>query len=135
MSEPSFTANDRPRLVNWLWHRWYAKLYWLAFALFWMTLHAVWLLSLGSDFFRSTVSAYAMLIFNPITAFVVLGAGYIHALFSTGCLEWAEPAEGSYPFSRSLGGLNDPCSDPADPRSGINWIGSPQSRARRYGED
>jgi len=134
MSDPSFSVNERPQLANWLWHRWYAKLYWLAFSLFWMAFVAAWLLSFGSDFFRSVSGAYAMFFFNPITALVVLGAGYIRALFSEGSLEWIDPAEVTYPWPKSVSGTNDPYSDSADPRS-PNWIGSPRNLAQRAGRD
>lgn len=132
MTEPSLSVNDRPRLSDWLWNRWYAKLYWLAFSLFWTTFVAVWLLGFGSGFFRSAAGAYAMFAFNPITALVVFGGGYIRALFRSGHLEWVDPAEVAYPWPKSVSGTNDPYSDAADPRS-PNWIGSAKNRARRAG--
>lgn len=123
----------RPRAADWLWHRWYAKLYWAASAVFWGTFVAVWLVSLETGFFRSTAGAYAMLVFNPITVLLLLGVGYIRALIVGGQWEWKDSADASSLWPYAFDGKND-LADASNPLS-PNWVGSPQSQARRYGDN
>jgi len=122
------------RVGDWLWRPWYAKLYWAAASGYWTFVIVSWLWGVAPGFFNSVAGGYVTLIFHPFVIFPVLGFGYGRA--------WAARAEWHAPHPddpilrrRSIGGLPDPCSDPLDPRSGPNFVGSPQSRAKHFGRN
>lgn len=124
-----------PRAADWIWRPWYAKLYWAFAAFYWCVFLVSWTWRLFPDFFGSVSGAYLNLAFHPFTILIVLGFGFLRAFFSTADWEWVEPTHEEMFSKRSVGGLSDPYSDPADPRSGMLWVGSPKNRARIFGEE
>ncbi|HEX7856808.1 MAG TPA: hypothetical protein VF503_24270 [Sphingobium sp.] len=125
---------DRPHAADWIWRPWYAKLYWFAAAFYWIAFLASWIWRLAPDIFGGVTGAYLGAALHPVTGLVVLGFGFVRAFFSAGEWEWAELTHEEMFSQRSVGGLSDPYSDPADPRSGMLWVGSPRNRARLFGD-
>lgn len=139
-SIPAAPMDDgkRARPVDWLWHPWYAKLWWAAIPVYW----AGAVLSLSNPslhaFYGSMLAAYLNLLFFPPTALVVLGVGYVRAWLDArpagdGSLSWDEieeleriRIEEEYWLKRGPGGV-DPSFDIYDPRSGGLYIGNPLS--------
>jgi hypothetical protein len=135
MDDADIPDGDYPplplRVGDWLWRPWYAKLYWAAAISYWTFVLVSWLWGLAPGYFNSVAGGYTSLVFHPFMILPVLGFGYGRA--------WAARAECHAPGPedpvlrrRSIGGPLDPHADTADPRSGINWVGSPQSRDRRF---
>jgi hypothetical protein len=130
-----FELSSEPRrksAADWLWRPWYAKLYWAGVMGYWGAFLASWIWALSPSFFKGTSAGYLGLAFHPATALVLLGAGYVKALFYSGEWEWAKQSRDDMRNRRSLTGMSSPYSDPADPRSGVNWIGSYQTRLKRH---
>ncbi len=101
---------------------------------YWGAFLTSWQLSLFSEFFRDDTGEYLGLLFHPMTALIILGAGYVRALVLAA--HWVGGSEeGDYPIrKKSIGGLSNPHADPLDPRSGMNWVGSPVKQAEQHGK-
>lgn len=130
---------DRPRraLSAWLWKPWYAKLWWTAIPVWWTGLAASNVSEFLADFYSSALAGFLNVLFMPMTALVVLGAGYVR--------DWMDSVVGhgeGRPLSdeeeeeeflaqqsweehhrlmRDMG----KGTDMFDPRSGALWIGNP----------
>ena len=76
--EPIVPAEEwvRPRVSDYLWRPWYAKLWWAAIPIYWLPAGSPFGFNFLADFYTSGVSIYLNLVFLPITALVVLGFGY-----------------------------------------------------------
>lgn len=126
-------ATVRPRASDWLWHPWYAKLWWLAIPIYWLGAAASLKIPMLAGFYESALAGLLNVLFFPITALMVLGVGYVRGLFEP--IDWSklEPADPS--DRRFYRPRIDPHTDPTDPRSGIIWIGHPRNHARLHGDD
>ncbi|PXA84868.1 hypothetical protein DMC47_38725 [Nostoc sp. 3335mG] len=74
-----------PRVTDWFWHPWYAKLLWMLSAIYWIGLYAMMLAP--PDWLSSFVAgAMVVLIFlfNPITVVAILGYGFFKAKVACG---------------------------------------------------
>lgn len=129
-------ANDAPapspRLGDWLWRPWRAKLWWAAIVTYWAgAALSLWVQPLQS-FYETALAGFLNVLFFPFTALLVLGVGFVRARLDSGDWELTEPTEEQMFPKLSVGGFRDPYSDPLDPRSGSLWIGSPQNQAHLF---
>ncbi len=95
MSLDSATNADEPinateevvrlRAADYLWHPWYAKLWWAAIPVYWLPAGGIFKIDLVTEFYSSAAAVYLNILFLPLTALVVLGFGYARA--------WRESAE------------------------------------------
>jgi hypothetical protein len=125
---------DPPRLSQWLWRPWYAKLWWKAAALFWVAFileEAVVPRSVSEALFEPYEGWIVMtlILFHPFVILPVLGFGWLWALSGYRRGEgYGWGAGGSYDASTGFGfqGRNMDPTNPADPRY-IWHPGNPQS--------
>lgn len=117
----------RPHLRNWLWRPWYARAWWAGIAIFWI---AAWLYPLFGIHklpLSATVWMCLAMILHPQAAVLVLGLGYVRALFQRdreddeASGDWE--AEGSFGY----GPIRQDRSmvyraGPADPRSPLSRL-------------
>ena len=124
-------SRPRPRMSQWIWRPWYAKLWWGCAALYWSGKLGAWFSPDLDTVYTSAAAGYLNLAFYPFVPLIVLGVGYVGDWMDYYRWEWvSEPREELFP-KRSVGGWRDPYSDPANPRSGPLWIGSSKKRAER----
>lgn len=116
------TAELQLRLTDWLWARWYAKCWWALIPVYWLAIGEPTRPAILEAFARSGYAVITHMIFNPVVAFIVLGAGYFRRAAREGGLEPIDydPSSG---FSR-LPGAPSALFDGSNPRSGPHWIGS-----------
>lgn len=112
----------RPHAYDWLWRPWYAKLWWVAIAIYWAGKLGSLYLSILDQFYTGVLAGFLNIAFFPPLALMVLGMGYARAWFAWSDWEFVEPTHEQMFPKRSVGGLRDPHSDPLDPRSGmLHW--------------
>lgn len=106
-----------PRASQWLWHPWYAKLWWAGVGLYWTgKLASFWIVSVGAAY-AMAVAGWLNILFYPPTALLVLGLGFVIEWMGYHGWEFGPPTR-DRPFpKRSVGGFLDPLADPLDPRS------------------
>jgi len=113
-------SKPSPRLRDYLWRPYLAKVWWSASLLWWVGVQETgWLL----DYFQTAVAGYLNVLFFPMTVLMALGVPFAWAKLGRG--DWvisAEPLSQDQQFPElSVGGMEDPASDPLDPRSGLHW--------------
>lgn len=129
ISEPeeqpsSDTALTQPsRLSDYFWRPRIAKLWWATSLTWWVCFILAQQTGWLSDYFQSAVTGYLNVLFFPGTIIMALGVP----------LAWDKLDRGDWVVSPlplaheqqlptlSVGGLEDPASDPLDPRSGLHW--------------
>jgi len=137
--EQDTAHQDRPRrgLSAWLWKPWYAKLWWTAVPVWWLGLAASIEVEFLASFYGGALAGFLNVLFLPMTALVVLGAGYVR--------EWMDSFVGQgdeLPLTdeeeeeefrarrrweehhRIMSEMGKG-TDMFDPRSGALWIGNP----------
>ena len=115
-------APTRFRASDWLWHPWYAKLWWAAILIYWAGKIASFYTSVLEEFYTSALAGFLNILFHPLAALMVLGVGFARAWFAWSDWEFVEPTHEEMFPRQSMGGLRDPYSDPLDPRSGmLHW--------------
>lgn len=129
-------VSSAPRVGDWLWRPWYAKLWWISIAVFWTVGGVAACLDIRSFPPRSGYFDYLAMVLHPQAALPVLGFGYILKLFATQDTVLSEDdadedlyaGNGSMGFHRPL----DYLADPTDPRSPLNPLNplSPTYRNR-----
>ncbi|MFT4055306.1 MAG: hypothetical protein QM681_12435 [Novosphingobium sp.] len=101
-----------PRAADWFWRPWHAKITWALTLLYWVSLE--WMITMPFDrlniYFVNTM-VLLIFVFNPVTVTAVLGYGFLKA--KVACGEWVIT-----PGPPSQRPVNDPYTDPCDPRSG-----------------
>ena len=77
--EHDTALQDRPRrtLSAWLWKPWYAKLWWTAIPVWWLGMAASTKVESLAGFYGGALAGFLNVLFMPMTALVVLGAGYV----------------------------------------------------------
>lgn len=70
---------ERPRLSNWVWRPWYAKLWWSLIAVYWTGAVAALLFEPLADFYGSTLAGYLNVAFYPVFALFILSIGWMIA--------------------------------------------------------
>lgn len=68
--------SDQPRLSAWLWKPWYAKLWWTAIPIWWVSMAASAKIDFLAGFYSSAFAGFLNILFFPMTALMVLGVGY-----------------------------------------------------------
>lgn len=126
----SFTASakapviKRPRLSNWVWHLWYAKLWWSLIAAYWTVGAGALLYRPIADFYTSSFASFLNVMFYPVFALIFLSMGWVRAWI--GALDYAAKhpdAENQLGWHWSTEPLNDrremmrSHDDPSDPTS------------------
>lgn len=115
-------AADPPHASDWLWRPWYAKLWWVAIAVYWLGMAASLKVPLLVEFYTSASAGFLNVFFFPPLALMVLGLGFARAWFAWSDWEFVEPTHEQMFPKRSVGGMRDPYADPLDPRSGaLHW--------------
>ncbi len=130
-------AIQQPKAVDWLWHPWYAKLWWAAIPVYWITATASLNIPSMWAFFESAFAGYLNVLFFPFTALLVLGFGFARAWLDTPASEEWTPATDAEideleemrmlheDWSGRRPGQPDPAFDIYDPRSGVLYVGNP----------
>lgn len=114
-------VQPRPRASGWLWRPWYAKLWWAAIVAYWAgKVGSVYSTALDR-FYISVLAGFLNLVLFPPLAIMILGLGFARAYFCWSDWEFVEPTNDEMFPKRSVGGMQDPASDPLDPRSGLHW--------------
>lgn len=126
-----------PRVSDWLWRPWYAKLWWSAIPVWWLGMAASTKLEPLATFYDSALAGFLNIAFFPMTAFMVLGVGYVqHWLAGFPAAAGGVPLADDEAAARVADlweeheqGMEDlrAGSDIFDPRSGPLWIGNPLS--------
>lgn len=129
---------DRPRgaLLAWLWKPWYAKLWWTAITVWWLGLAASTEVESLAGFYRGALAGFLNVLFLPMTALVVLGAGYVREWMDGfvgqgGGRPLTDEEEEEFMARRRWEEHHRIMSemgkgtDMFDPRSGALWIGNP----------
>jgi len=115
-------ASMRPKAADWLWHPWYAKLWWAAIAIYWTGMVGSIYSPALDQFYTSALSGFLNVAFFPPLALMVLGLGFTREWFEASDWEFVEPTHEQMFPKRSVGGMRDPYADPLDPRSGaLHW--------------
>ena len=123
--EASIAAPPRPHASDWLWHPWYAKLWWSAVPVYWIGAAASVKIEALAGFYDTAFAGYCNVLIFPMTALLVLGVGFARAWIDAipvGKATLSCDAELDWPdrgFGRPHWSV-----DPLDPRSGSLWIGS-----------
>lgn len=113
---------ERPSASDWLWHPWYAKLWWAGIVVYWTGKTGSLYSSVIDEFYTSAPAGFLNIAFFPPLALIVLGLGFARAWFEWSDWEFVEPTHEQMFPKRSVGGMRDPCADPLDPRSGpLHW--------------
>ncbi|MBN8818664.1 MAG: hypothetical protein J0I80_08085 [Sphingomonas sp.] len=125
----------RPRVADYLWHPWYAKLWWVAIPIYWLPAGAPFGIGFLADFYTSGVGLYLNLVFLPVTALAVLGFGFARRWRESEA--WSETYSIEHSRTSALHqrtpGSPPAYMDPLSPLSGSIWIGNPKSQAERRG--
>ena len=124
-----------PRAADWLWHPWYAKLWWVAIPIYWLPAGRPFGIDFLADFYTSGVGAYLNIVFLPVTALVVLGFGYVRKLRESGY--WVEMTDNernrASAFYRRAPYSPPAHADPISPLYGSISYENAESRARHRG--
>lgn len=132
-------ATHRPRLIDWIWRPWYAKLWWIAIALFWLGAITIPWLGVQRLPVDASVLLGVALFLNPQAALPVLGFGYARKLLKyyrdqeDSDTDFDEDMNRHDDFSHGLFGRSrfmSYLSDPADPRSPLNSLNPANWRYR-----
>lgn len=114
-------ASARPKASTWLWHPWYAKLWWGAGLLYWSCKLLSYWSSILDALYATALAGMLNVFFFPPTIAMVLGSGLVRAWMDYKGLEWGPPTRDHLFPKRSVGGFVDPMADPLDPRSPKYW--------------
>jgi hypothetical protein len=137
-SEPSKAETSPPVARDWLWRPWYAKLWWIAIPLYWITATASLKIPALWAFFETALAGYLNVLFFPFTALLVLGFGFVRAWLDTPTADTGHPLtdeeidelERFRIEQEMLWNPPDhlrPVGDIHDPTSGTIYIGNPIS--------
>lgn len=99
------------RASAWLWHPWYAKIWWTAIPIYWLGMAASLKVALLADFYMSAWAGFLNVLFFPPITLMILGVGFVR--------EWIGPIEwDALPQAPVQRPLIDPYTDPLNPISG-----------------
>ena len=115
------TAPFRPSASMWLWRPWYAKVWWVAIAIYWCGRVASYWNGAAAEFYSTSFAGILNIAFFPPAAMLILSIGFARAWFAWSGWEFGEPTDQTH-TTRPIGGLKDRYSDPLDPQSGLlHW--------------
>jgi len=121
-----------PRISEWIWRPWYAKLWWGLIPVYWIGAVIARKFTPLEVFYSSALAGFVNVFMFPTTVLFVLCAGFVCERI--GKMEWVAEQKlghGSSHFGRKIG-RPPPTFDPLDPRSGVNWIGSPENPMNKH---
>lgn len=84
--QPMLTI-ERPRLSNWAWRPWYAKLWWSLIAVYWAGAIGALLFGTLREFYGSDLAGFLNIALYPVFALIILSIGWLIAW--KGALEYA----------------------------------------------
>jgi hypothetical protein len=111
---------ERPRLSNWAWRPWYAKLWWSLIAVYWTGAVGALLFEPLRNFYGSDLAGYLNIAFYPFFALLILSIGWMIAWKGAldyvathpeieNTLGWAwQPFDFQAEYERRRRRLNDP---------------------------
>ncbi|WP_232313636.1 hypothetical protein [Sphingobium sp. TCM1] len=117
---------DELRLTDWLWRRWYAKLWWSGVPIYWLGMLAALKLDTLAEVYRSAAGGYMnVLFFPPLVAFV-LSFGFLRQWLASLPTQEKGEFDAEDLLARDRYGPSGVLRefDPFDPASGALWIGS-----------
>nr|WP_246543344.1 hypothetical protein [Novosphingobium profundi] len=127
----------RPSLSAWLWHPWYAKLWWAAIPSWWLGMAISTRIPVLELFYGSALAGILNVVFFPMTALLVLPIGFMRAwldghIGQEGGIPLSEDEEEELICARQRREMHQRFmdnlgmgTDMFDPRSGALWIGNP----------
>ncbi len=129
----STNAVPRPGASDWLWRRWYAKLWWSAIPVWWLGMAAASASEPLAHFYDGALAGFFNVLFFPMTALLVLGVGFARhwidgfvVIGTDMSADGTEIAAAEEEYLRAFEDLNA-TTDIYDPRSGGLYIGNPLS--------
>lgn len=128
-SETEASTREPPRMSDWLWRPWYARLWWAGIAIYWSGRLLALVVPALNPLYENALAGYLNIIFFPPTLLLLLGIGFVGEWMDYYRWEWvATPDAGLHP-RRSVGGFIDPYTDPLDPGSGAKYLRHLQGRS------
>lgn len=70
---------EKPRLANWVWRPWYAKLWWSLITVHWTAAVGALLFGPLRNFYGSDLAGYLNIALHPVFAFFILSIGWMIA--------------------------------------------------------
>lgn len=126
VADPAIPTIERPRLSDWAWRPWYAKLWWSLIAVYWMGAAGALLFGSLRGFYGSELAGYLNVALYPVFALFLLSIGWMIAwkdaldfvaahpeIESALGWEW-QPFDFQAEYDRRCRERNDP-SNPASP--------------------
>ncbi|PZU64037.1 hypothetical protein [Sphingobium sp.] len=138
IEHPAESTTDIPKVSEWLWRPWYAKLWWAAIPVWWLGMAVATRVDFLAALYGGALAGYLNILFFPMTALMVLGVGYARERLDNfvgqgvGMPLTAEEEQDLAEMTRQRISadhermMNDirARSNPLDPRSGPLWIGN-----------
>jgi hypothetical protein len=124
-----------PLISDWIWHPWYAKLWWALIPIYWLGATLALKVSALDPFYSSALAGFINVLMFPPTVLMILGAGYVRERIGPICWSTPDPSDFDHqPFARrSEIGRPPPELDPLNPTAGAYWIGSPTNSLNKQG--
>lgn len=101
-------SEERYRIGHWIWEPWYAKLWWFAIPAYWVLIFSM-PRGLVYAYVWSGFVALLNLFFMPVTAFLILGFGFLWRRFDP---EWTPADDAEEPSNLYAGSDGFGCHDP-----------------------
>ena len=132
---------ERPRISQWVWRPWYAKLWWASIAAYWTVgVGALWFRPL-TDFYTSSLGSFLHIAFFPLFAFLFLSIGWAKAWIDAldyaaahpevkSDLGWAWSAEPYDAHAEAVRSVRD-STNIYSPLSGTMFVGNSENPLRR----
>lgn len=123
-----------PKVSEWIWRPWYAKVWWFAIPLWWAAMAVASTDEVFSAVFRNPIAAYLNVLFFPFAPILVLGAGFVPTWIDGWKITWRGNGLDDEEHRRILVEWDEQdrqfkkfrsLTDPLDPRSGALWINNP----------
>lgn len=129
----------RPRLADWVWKPWYARMWWSLTAIYWIVGAIGFLYRPILDLYLTDLAYYLHIVFYPVFAFVFMSVGWVMAWLDALDLAEAHPeAVNKLGWERSRkprdfhGEMMRKFNDPFDPASTVNIANATLDRIRGH---
>lgn len=120
-SETEVSTREPPRMSDWLWRHWYARLWWAGIAIYWSGRLLARIVPALEPFYENALAGYLNIMLFPPTLLILLGIGFVGDWMDYYRWEWVSTSDAGLHPRRSIGGYSDPMADPMDPRSPRYW--------------
>lgn len=127
---------ERPRIMDWVWKPWYARLWWSATALYWSIGALGFIYRPILDLYHTDFAYFLHIVFYPIFALVLMSVGWATAWMNAFDLAEAHPEAvnklgwESRPYDFEAGRSSE-ISNPIDPSNPIFIANAEHSAFRR----